>query len=84
MVSRRDNMFNWSKVLDASNIFAVTGRGLFLKSTDGGDSWTITQAGAYDSTGGLNRRDLLQDGLLMQIQGLLAEHHNFQVQDKEL
>ena len=52
------HVINWSKVLDASNIFAVTGRGLFLKSTDGGDSWIITQAGAYDSTGGLNRRDL--------------------------
>jgi photosystem II stability/assembly factor-like uncharacterized protein len=50
---------NWSKVIDAANIVAVTGRGLFMKSTDGGDSWRITQAGPYDSTGGLNRRDLL-------------------------
>jgi photosystem II stability/assembly factor-like uncharacterized protein len=52
------HVINWSKVLDASNIFAVAGRGLFLKSTDGGDSWTITQAGAYDSTFGNSRRDL--------------------------
>ncbi len=52
------HVINWSKVLDASNIFAVAGRGLFLKSTDGGDSWTITQAGAYDSTFANSRRDL--------------------------
>ncbi|MBS1517316.1 MAG: hypothetical protein JSS91_04445 [Bacteroidetes bacterium] len=53
---------NWSKVLDASNIYAVGNRGLFMKSSDGGDSWTITQAGAPDlsttGAGGTAKRDL--------------------------
>lgn len=51
---------NWIKVLDASNIFAVTNRGLFMKTNDGGDSWTISQAGAEDNSpdGGLSKRNL--------------------------
>ena len=49
----------WVKVFDAANIFAVGGRGIFMKSTDGGDSWSIAQAGASDiSSGGLAKRDL--------------------------
>ena len=49
----------WVKVFDAANIFAVGGRGIFMKSSDGGDSWSIAQAGAADiSSGGLAERDL--------------------------
>lgn len=50
----------WTGVIDASNIVATTSRGGFMKSSDGGDTWTITQAGAFDlsSTGGLSRRAL--------------------------
>ena len=51
---------NWVNVFDAANMFAVTNRGLFMKSTDGGDTWTITQAGAYDgsTTSGDSKRNL--------------------------
>lgn len=54
------NDIYWTKVIDASNMVAVTSRGAFMKSTDGGDSWSITQAGAYNSssTGGLARGSL--------------------------
>ena len=32
---------NWVKVIDASTIYAVGARGTFMKSTDGGDTWSI-------------------------------------------
>lgn len=65
---------NWFYVLDASNIFAVTNRGLFMKSSDGGDSWSITQAGAPDlsSTGGLAKRDLFTGWFFNATTGLVA------------
>ncbi len=55
------NTVNWAKVIDAANIIALTNRGLFMKSTDGGDTWLLSQAGAPDqsSTGGLSKRNLL-------------------------
>lgn len=54
------NTVRWAKVFDASNMFAVSDRGIFMKSTDGGDTWLLSQAGAPDlsSTGGLSKRNL--------------------------
>ncbi len=54
------NDIKWLKMLDASNVFAVTARGQFMKSTDGGDTWSITQAGALNNTSsaGLSRSSL--------------------------
>jgi photosystem II stability/assembly factor-like uncharacterized protein len=54
------NTVNWAKVIDAANIIALTDRGLFMKSTDGGDTWLLAQAGAPDNstTGGLSKRNL--------------------------
>lgn len=52
----------WVNIFDASNIFAVGGRGIFMKSADGGDTWSVNNtAGSPDNTpgtGGLARRDL--------------------------
>lgn len=65
---------NWMKVFDATNIFAVTSRGIFMKSSDGGDSWSLSQAGALDlsSTGGLARRDLLTGWFFDASTGIVA------------
>lgn len=49
------------KILSAANIYAVGGRGTFMKSADGGDSWSVnSQVGSPDgsSTGNLATRDL--------------------------
>ena len=65
---------NWVKVFDAANIFAVTSRGIFMKSSDGGDSWRLSQAGALDlsTTGGLQRRDLFTGWFFDANTGLVA------------
>lgn len=55
------NTVNWVKIVDAANIFAVANRGVFMKSTDGGDSWSInSQVGSPDnsSSGGGSTKDL--------------------------
>jgi photosystem II stability/assembly factor-like uncharacterized protein len=55
------NTVNWVKIVDAANIFAVANRGVFMKSIDGGDTWSVNnQVGSPDnsSTGGGSTRDL--------------------------
>lgn len=52
---------NWVQIVDAANIYAVGDRGMFMKSTDGGDSWVLnSQVGSPDnsSTGNLATRSL--------------------------
>ena len=40
---------NWARIIDASHYYAVGEQGVFMKSTDGGDSWLInSQAGVTD------------------------------------
>jgi photosystem II stability/assembly factor-like uncharacterized protein len=63
----------WVKVFDAANIFAVGGRGIFMKSSDGGDSWSIAQAGAADiSSAGLAERDLFTGWFFNANTGIVA------------
>ncbi|GEM_PF-2987437 len=64
---------NWIKAFDAANIFAVTNRGLFMKSTDGGDSWILSQAGANDFSSGADaRRDLFTGWFFNANTGIVA------------
>lgn len=48
------NTLNWVKVIAPDNIVAVGARGTFIKSTDGGDTWSVnSQAGSpYNSPDG--------------------------------
>ena len=49
------NTLRWVKIVDAANIYAVGDFGTFMKSTDGGDTWSVnSQVGSPDnsSTGG--------------------------------
>lgn len=49
------------KIYDAANMYAVGNRGTFMKSNDGGDTWSVNnQVGSPDnsSTGNLATRDL--------------------------
>jgi photosystem II stability/assembly factor-like uncharacterized protein len=55
------NTLQWVKVFDAANIYAVGERGTFMKTTDGGDTWSINnQVGSPDNseTGNLQTRNL--------------------------
>ncbi len=55
------NTLKYVKVFDAANMYAVGSRGTFMKTSDGGDSWSInSQVGSPDnsSTGNLATRDL--------------------------
>lgn len=73
------NNIYWTKVIDASNIVAVTGRGIFMKSTNGGDSWSLKQVGAKDlsSTSGLNRNDLYTGWFFDANTGIVAGQPEF-------
>lgn len=50
------NQLKWVRIFDANNMFAVGDRGTFMKSTNGGDTWSVNnQAGSPDisvGTGG--------------------------------
>lgn len=55
------NTLNWVKIINSSTIYAVGTRGTFIKSIDGGSTWSVnSQVGNPDnsSTGGLATRDL--------------------------
>lgn len=40
------NTLNWTQIIDATHYYAIGKKGTFMKSSDGGDTWTInTQAG---------------------------------------
>jgi photosystem II stability/assembly factor-like uncharacterized protein len=52
---------NWIQIVDAANMYAVGDRGMFMKSVDGGDTWSLnSQVGSPDnsSTGNLATRSL--------------------------
>ena len=47
------NTLNWVQILDDTHYFAVGEYGTFMKSSDGGDNWTVnTQAGVEEPTFG--------------------------------
>ncbi|MEO8664013.1 MAG: YCF48-related protein [Ignavibacteria bacterium] len=49
------NTLNWVKIINSNTIYAVGNFGTFMKSTDGGDTWSVnSQVGAIDNspTGG--------------------------------
>lgn len=49
----QSNQLNWVKIIDASHYYAVGDNGTFMKSSDGGESWSInTQAGITDPSFG--------------------------------
>jgi photosystem II stability/assembly factor-like uncharacterized protein len=55
------NTLAWVKIVDPANIYAVGDRGTFMKSTDGGDTWSINNSvGSPDNseTGNLQTRPL--------------------------
>ena len=55
------NTLKWVKVFSASTMYAAGDRGTFMKTTDGGDTWSVnSQVGAPDnsSTGNLATRVL--------------------------
>jgi photosystem II stability/assembly factor-like uncharacterized protein len=55
------NTLNWTQIADPANIYAVGDFGTFMKSTDGGDTWSVnSQVGSPDnsSIGGLSTRVL--------------------------
>jgi len=44
---------NWARIIDATHYYAVGEQGVFMKSSDGGDSWQInSQAGVLDPSFG--------------------------------
>ncbi len=44
---------NWTRIIDATHYYAVGDQGVFMKSSDGGDSWQInSQAGVTDPSFG--------------------------------
>lgn len=57
------NWINWVEIIDAANFYAVGEGGTFMKSTDGGDTWTLnTSVGSLNSDpfGGLSHLRLLK------------------------
>ena len=47
------NALYWTKIIDATHYYAVGDNGTFMRSNDGGDSWTInSQAGVTDPSFG--------------------------------
>ena len=55
------NSLYWVQVMDAATMYAVGERGTFMKTTDGGDTWSVNSSvGSPDnsSTGNLQTRNL--------------------------